>query len=101
VEIDVAEDSTTKPTIETVLERINAVGEKVAALADSMNSRFERIDTEVAQIRHDIDTVKHDINTGFRKVERKIELLNRDFLTIRGDNEDLLQRVENLESKAS
>jgi uncharacterized protein YoxC len=101
VEIDVAEDSTTKPTIETVLERINAVGEKVAALADGMNSRFERIDIEVAQIRHDIDTVKHDINTGFRKVERKIELLNRDFLTIRGDNEDLLQRVENLESKAS
>lgn len=89
-----ADDSTTKPTIETVLERINAVSEKVVALAESLNARLERIDVEIAQVRQ-------DINTGFRKVERKIELLNRDFLTIRGDNEDLLQRIESLESKAS
>lgn len=96
-----ADDSTTRPTIETVLERINAVGEKVTALAESIDARFERIDTEVARVRQDIDTMRQDINAGFRKVERKIELLNRDFLAIRGDNEDLLQRVENLESKAS
>jgi chromosome segregation ATPase len=89
-----SDDATTKPTLETILETVNVVGEKVTALTDGMNSRFERIESEISQMRQ-------DINTGFRKVERKIELLNRDFLAMRGDHEDLLQRVEDLESKAS
>jgi hypothetical protein len=81
------DEGVTQPTIETVLERINALGL-------SMGERMEKIESEVSQMRQ-------DINTGFRRVERKIELLNRDFLGIRGDNEDLLQRIESLESKAS
>ena len=101
-------DGITNPTIETVLERINALGlsmgeridnlgvrvDGIGERVDSIGARVERLESEVSQMRQ-------DIKTGFRKVERAITLLNRDFLDIRGDNEELMQRVENLESKAS
>jgi hypothetical protein len=80
-------DATTKPTIETVLDRINALG-------DTLTLRMNEIVVNVAQLRNDVEQ-------GFRRVERKIELLNNDFLEIRSDQKDLLTRIESLERKAS
>jgi len=45
--------------------------------------------------------LRSDTEQGFRRVERKIALLNTDFLAIRGDQKDLLQRIEEIERKAS
>jgi uncharacterized protein YoxC len=99
------DDATTQPTLQTVLERINAVAEAltlrmndiandVAQLRTDVEKRFDTVDDEVAKLRKDVEQ-------GFRRVERKIDLLNRDFLAIRGDQEDMLSRIESLESKAS
>jgi hypothetical protein len=91
-------NSDTRPTIETVLERINAFQEgfnsRINEVEAKFVARFERLESEIAQMRQ-------DMNTGFRKVERKVELLNRDFFASRADQEDILQRVESLESKSS
>jgi hypothetical protein len=87
-----------RTSIETVLERINAFQGKFDGRIDDLeakfNARFERLESAVAQMRQ-------DMNSGFRKVERRIELLNRDFFAARADQEDILQRVESLESKSS
>lgn len=99
------EDATTNPTLETVLARINAVVDGIAQLRTDVGQRFDaaeqrfkdveqRITDEVAQLRKEVEQ-------GFRRVERKIDLLNKDFLGIRGDQEDMLSRIESLESKAS
>jgi hypothetical protein len=99
------DDLTTKPTLETVLERINAVGEKltsrmdviandVAQLRIDMNQRFATVDTEIANLRRDVER-------GFRVVERKIMYLNDEFLERRRVVEDLEIRIEELENKAS
>lgn len=88
------DEGITQPTIETVLGRIDALGLSLGERIEKLESRMETIESGVSQIRQ-------EIGTGFRRVERKIELLNRDFLEIRGDNEDLLQRIESLESNAS
>jgi hypothetical protein len=81
------DEGTTRPTIETVLERINAVGEALA-------SQISELGKEVAQLRSEVEQ-------GFRRVERKIQILNNDFLGIRGDQEDLLRRIEAIEGQAS
>jgi hypothetical protein len=81
------EEGTTWPTIETVLERINVVGEALA-------SQISELAKEVAQLRSEVEQ-------GFRRVERKIQILNNDFLGIRGDQEDLLRRIEAIEGQAS
>lgn len=91
---NLADVPTTKPTLETVLERINQVGEALTLRMNELDQRMTDVATNVAQLRNDIEQ-------GFRRVERKIELLNNDFLEIRSDQEDLLRRVEELERKAS
>jgi hypothetical protein len=80
-------DATIKPTIETVLERINAV-------AEALTLRMNDIANDIAQLRKDVEQ-------GFRRVERKIAILKDDFLAIRGNQKDMLRRIESLESKAS
>lgn len=123
------EEANTKPTIETVLDRINVLGlnlgeriDSIGTRVDSMSARVDSIDRRVdslgehlgslgvrverlesrgEKIESEISQMRQDIKAGFRTVARKIMMLNNDFLEIRSDNEDLLQRVENLESKAS
>ena len=91
---DQPNDATTQPTLETVLERINAVATSIGQLKTDIDQRFDAVDEEIAKLRKDVEQ-------GLRRVERKIALLNDDFLSIRGDQEDMLRRIESLESKAS
>ena len=81
------DDVTTKPTRETVLERINSLGEK-------LESRISSLESEVGEIRK-------DLRTGLKQVERKIDVLNNNMLQMVADRKDLEERVENLETKAS
>jgi hypothetical protein len=88
------EDGTTRPTIETVLERINAVGEALASQISELAKEINNNNSAIAQLRSEVEQ-------GFRRVERKIQILNNDFLGIRGDQEDLLRRIEAIEGQAS
>ena len=74
----------TKPTIETVLERINELGSKV-------ETRMAALETIVTDLR---DEVHH----GFRKLERRFEVLSGDMLKLRTDLgyiQDQLDKLEN------
>jgi chromosome segregation ATPase len=108
--------SVTAPTLETVLNRINLLDEKIASRFDSVESRLDRVESRLDRVESRLEGVesrlegveshfqsaitelRQDMNSGFRRVERKLDILNRDFLSIRVDNEDLLQRIEKLES---
>jgi chaperonin cofactor prefoldin len=87
-------DNITKPTIDTVLERINALGEKFDTRMGALEDRMGALEGEVSEIRN-------DLRTGLRMVERKIDLLNKNILQVSADQKELEERFENLESKAS
>lgn len=65
---NIEEKYDTRPTIETVLERINALGEE---LRSEMRDGFAQI------------------NVRLKKVENKISLLNEDVLELRSDIKEL------------
>ena len=73
----------TKPGITAVLERINQLGEQLN----------KRIDDAVQDLRT-------EMQTGFRKLEQKIELLNKNDFELLTDHKLLEKRVDDLE-KAS
>jgi len=77
----------TKPTIETVLERLDAFREAVEV-------RFDRIEDEVTALRK-------EMNAGFHKVDRKFEILSGDILKLRGDIGLLEDSLDKLETKPS
>jgi len=72
---NIEEKYDTRPTIETVLERINALGNE---LRSEMRAGFEQVNTRL------------DVMDGrLKKVEHKISLLNEDVLELRADMREL------------
>lgn len=114
---------TTQPTLETVLERINAVAgsigqlrtviaNDITQLRTDVDQRFDTLVSDVAQLRADVDrrfnavdgeiaNLRKDVERGFRGFERKIGYLAKDFMERREEVEELEARVESLENKAS
>jgi chromosome segregation ATPase len=70
----------TKPSITAVLERINTLEERLTA----------RIDSAVAELRA-------EMQTGFRK----IDVLNRELLSMKAEHDQFKERLDNIEQKPS
>src|SRR6266850_922665 len=70
------------------------------ALAEIAATRAELAETraELAETRTEL---RAELKDGFRKLGAKMDVLNNDLLTVRGDQRLLEKRVEDLESKAS
>ena len=68
---NIEEKYETKPTIETVLERINAVALALEGFREEMRAGFAQMDGR------------------FKKMEHKISLLNEDMLELRADMREL------------
>jgi len=107
----------TKPTLETLLERINDLGNRLfAELAESrvemrtsvaelragqeeLRKGQEELRKGQEELRKDQEQLRADMNAGFRKVERKMEILNDSLLEIKAQLRDHEYRLEHLESK--
>ena len=79
------DEMTTQPTMNTLLARL-----------DEWGARFTN---ELTKINAGQAELRDDLNTGLRRVERKIEILNDNLLTIKADIRDLEVRVEKIESE--
>ena len=79
------DEMTTKPTIDTLLARL-----------DEWGARFTN---ELTKVNAGQEELRADLNTGLRRVERKIEILNDNLLTIKADIRDLEVRLEKIESE--
>lgn len=74
---------TTKPTIETVLERINA-------LAD----RFDAFQREMMGFRQEIASFRESIEIRFDRVESVTNATRAEMLTLRADFRELCARLK-------
>ena len=79
------DEMTTQPTIDTLLARL-----------DEWGARFTN---ELTKVNAGQEELRADLNTGLRRVERKIEILNDNLLTIKADIRDLEVRLEKVESE--
>ncbi|HEU4593888.1 MAG TPA: hypothetical protein VFS10_01880 [Pyrinomonadaceae bacterium] len=74
-----SEDATTKPTIETVLERVNALGEKIDGFRDYFETRFSSFRNEV-EIRLD-------------RIESMTNQTRAEMLTLRADFKEISAHI--------
>jgi hypothetical protein len=86
------DEMTTQPTIDTLLARLDEWGARFA-------NELTRISAGQEELRKGQEELRADINAGLRRVERKIEILNDNLLTIKADIRDLEVRVEKIESE--
>ena len=86
------DEVTTKPTIDTLLARLDEWGAR-------FTNELTRINAGQEEFRKGQDELRADLNAGLRRVERKIEILNDNLLTIKADIRDLEVRLEKIESE--
>jgi len=106
------EDKDTQPTITAVFRLIQDVETRLTARLEEVESRLtskiEAVDTRVTELDTrvtELNTRVTEVNTrvieGFKDLSHKMNALNRRILQSEADQEDLRERVERLETKAS
>lgn len=93
------DELSTQPTIETLLSRMNEWGERFTSQLTTINGGVDELRKGQDELRKGQDELRADLRAGLRGVERKIQILNDNFLTIRADIRDLEVRLEKIESE--
>ena len=93
------DEMSTKPTMETLLARMNEWGESLTAGQEELRQSVQELRRGQEELRKGQEELRTDLRTGLHRVERKIEILNDNFLTIKADIRDLEVRLEKLESE--
>jgi hypothetical protein len=83
----------TKPTIETVLERINELGARLETRMGSLETRIVGLETAVTDMRD-------EMRQGFHELERRVDTVSIDMNKLRSDLRFMDDRLSRLE-KAS
>ena len=92
------DEMTTQPTIETILARFDEWGARVTSELSQLRTGQDELRKGQDELRKGQDGLRAELNTGLRRVERKIEILNDNLLTIKADIRDLEVRMEKVES---
>ena len=113
------DEMTTQPTLETILARFDEWGARITGELSDLRAGQEELRTGHTELRTSLENLRKgqedlhkgqedlrkgqeqlrsDLNTGLRRVERKIEILNDNLLTIKADIRDLEVRMEKVES---
>jgi len=93
------DEMSTKPTMETLLARMNEWGASLTAGQEELRQSVQELRIGQDELRKGQEELRTDLRTGLHRVERKIEILNDNFLTIKADIRDLEVRLEKLESE--
>src|SRR5436190_12300693 len=101
------DEMSTTPTIETLLGRLNEWGERftnelkdLKAGQHELGNGLDELRKGQDELRKGQDDLRSDLNAGLRRVERKIEILNDNILTVNADIRDLEVRLEKLETES-
>src|SRR5262245_60153789 len=79
------EDARTKPTIETVIERINALG-------DNLQGQLDVLHVNVGSLKSDINSLKSDVGS----IKSEVGALRDELQLYRGEMEIRIDRIEGI-----
>ena len=71
-----SEDATTRPTIEAVLERINALGDRMSEGFAAVGTRLDRMDERLEQMDTRLDRTQamvHEMRADFREFRARFK----------------------------
>ena len=98
------DDTTTKPTIETVLEKINTLGEQLTGQLTELRSGQDELRTDVAELRAgqvELRSDMEELKAGQMVIEDKLDALNDNILTVQGKQRGFQKRLQKLEAEPS
>jgi uncharacterized coiled-coil DUF342 family protein len=100
-----SDEMSTKPTLETVIDRMNTWGEQFRSEFAELRSGQIELRGTVEELRKGQDELRKgqeelraDLHANLHLVARKIQALNDNILTIQANMRDLVVYIERLES---
>jgi chromosome segregation ATPase len=96
----IAEINTRLDKMDARLDKMDARLDKMDARLDKMDARLDKMDARLDKMDARFDKQDAVLDTGFRSMERKMDVLNKYFLETRADQRYLDDRLEKLESQA-
>jgi hypothetical protein len=79
------EDARTKPTIETVLDRINSLGDSLQGQLDTLQVNVGRVKSEVGALRNEFQICRGELEIRIDRIESLTNQTNAEMLNLRGD----------------
>jgi chromosome segregation ATPase len=96
-------DQTTRPTLETILERINEMGAKLEAQITSLRSdlgaRITSLEAQITSLRSEMDVQFAAVKAQLDLLNGKIDVLNDEFLEIKAKLRKHGKRLDALEKQ--
>ena len=96
----------TKPTIETILDRINTLGESLMAEIKNLHQRFGNLEdrvkvleNEVKEVRTELNAIRERLNEyddRFDRLEGVTFRTHSEFVTMRGDFREWRKQLKDL-----
>jgi archaellum component FlaC len=86
------ENMQTKPTIETLMERVNQLGDNLQNRLNSLQTDVTAIKSDVGSLKSDVGSVKSDVSS----VKSDVIALRNEFQLFRGEMEIRIDRVEGM-----
>jgi chromosome segregation ATPase len=86
------DETQTKPTIETVLERINLLGNNLQGKLSSLQSDVDILKTDVVAVKTDVGSLKTDVGS----LKTDVGSLRNEFQLFRGEMEIRIDRIEGM-----
>jgi archaellum component FlaC len=84
-----------------ILARLDTINTRLTALEDKVDRRLQETRPIWEQVLARLDSLESEVRTGFRRIERNVGKLIKDVLEVRGYQDDLEDRMDKLESKAT
>ena len=93
------ENMQTKPTIETLMERVNQLGDNLQNGLNSLQTDVTAIKSDVASLKSDVGSLKSDVGSvmsDVSSVKSDVIALRNEFQLFRGEMEIRIDRVEGM-----
>jgi chromosome segregation ATPase len=88
------DSETTTPMLEMLLERINALATEFQSFRIAVEQRLTSIEEEMRKGHAEI---REEMNQGFRKIDRRLDVMSGDINKLRADMNYLETKIEKLE----
>jgi outer membrane murein-binding lipoprotein Lpp len=95
------ENRDTRPTIETVLDRINAVAEMFSGELRKLDAKIDSLRAEVDSLRAEVQALREESDKRLRAIIDRLDVIAIEMQEMRGVDRDFKRRISDLESKVS
>lgn len=100
------DEQQTQPTMETLMQTMAALQaemregfQQVVGQFGAFETRFGGLETRFGALETRFDALEKELRDGFRKVDRKLDVLNQSLLEIRADLRYMDERITAVEPK--